>query len=117
LRSFVASGPKHAPDTNFAVLEVKFLSTAEPFARSERQPDGAIAETTPRTHESREIRFAIRWLRSRLAGRWRKAGCHCGEEGNPRKFPLASKGGNAIFATIVFQPIRVWGVGSGCVES
>src|SRR5262245_27905146 len=43
-------------------------------------------------------------------------GCHCGEGGNSRKFPLASKGGNAIFATIVFQPIRVWGVGPAASE-
>jgi hypothetical protein len=41
-----------------------------------------------------------------------KPGGVCGEGGNVRKIPLASMGANAIFATIVFRSIRVWGVGS-----
>jgi hypothetical protein len=95
---------------------VKFLSTTEPFARSQRQLERVFAKTASRTQESREIRFAIRGLRSCLAGSLRNARGHCGEGGNARKFPLASKGGNDIFATIVFQPIRVWGVGPAALE-
>src|SRR5262245_38929161 len=96
---------------HFTLPGGKFLSAAEPFARSRRQLERVFAKTASPTQESRQIRFAIRGLRSSLAGTLRNARGHCGEGGNARKFPLASKGGNDIFATIVFQPIRVWGVG------
>src|SRR5262245_47101865 len=75
-----------------------------------------LPKPRPRTQESRQIRCAIRGLRFRLAGSLLNARGHCGEGGNARKFPLASKGGNDIFATIVFQPIRVWGVGPAALE-
>src|SRR5262245_18158134 len=100
-----------APDTHFTPPGGKFLSTPEPFARSQRRLERVFAKTAPRAQESRQIRFAIRGLRFRLAVSLRNVRGHCGEGGNARKFPLASKGGNDIFATIVFQPIRLWGVG------
>ncbi len=59
-----------------------------------------------------EIRFADQMVARISCREMTEPGGDCGEGGSVRKIPLASIGGNAIFATSVFQPIRVWGVGS-----
>ena len=58
----------------------------------------------------REIRLPIRCLRPTADQYPRTRLGHCGEGGTARKIPVASQSGDAIFATSVFRPIRVWGV-------
>jgi hypothetical protein len=53
---------------------VKFLSTAEMFAPSQRQLAAVFAKRAIECLLFHEIRLPIRWLRASLAWRWRSRG-------------------------------------------
>jgi len=108
--TIVARRPQHAASFDPRAAKVKFLSTPETFALSQRG-FGDDKEGT-RGDAPHATRFACR--SDGCAHRCReiaKSPWNCGEGAMLRKIPVASVSGDAMFAPSIFQPIRVWGVG------
>jgi hypothetical protein len=108
--TIVAQRPQPAASFDPQAAEVKFLSTAETFALSQRGFDDDKEGT--RGDAPHERRFACRSDGcAHRCGEIAKSPTDCGEGAMLRKIPVASVSGDAMFAPSVFQPIRVWGVG------
>ena len=114
--AIVARGPQHAACAVSAPTEAKFLSTAETFARSRARFIGRSGAKCRSARASHEIRLPIRRLHARLRRRDELRRRIVEKDETRGKFHWPRLGGNAMFATSVFQPIRVWGVGSAALK-